>query len=242
MAKRPIFVPAPYNRLVDERILEFEWFSGFAIGQKRRSIESLHRSAAVHLGLSRVLEVSTKSPEPLGVRLSACNLWLECDARHARPHPVLLEAAFQGSKVFATRGPFTHLYSVRSGREVKRYMKQFSEDRLTGFQFDGRTWGLTPRTAFYDWLYVRALRTLAERDDGIDRALGECEAFTDIEFNPEKSLNCQARSCALYAAFLKNGDLRETTSDPVAFLSTLRRCGYDVDAAPRAILRRNASG
>lgn len=237
MAERPVFIPAPSDRLVDERSLEFEWFSGFAISQKQRSVRSLHRSAADHLGLSRMLEVSTKSTEPLGVRLSAFNLWLECDAR---PHPILLEAAFQGSKVFATRGPFTHLYSLRSGREVKRYMKQFSEDQLTGFRFDGRTWGLTPRTAFYDWLYIRALRALAERDDEIDNVLVECEAFTDIEFNPERSLNCQARSCALYVALLRNGDLGTAVGDPGAFLSILKRCGYGADSVRGASVDVNA--
>ena len=227
MAKRPVFIPAPDGGLVDERTVEFEWFSGFAVSQKRRSVESLHNSAAGHLGLSRVLEVSTKSAKPLGVRLSAFNLSVEFGAR---PHPILLEAAFQGSKVFATRGPFTHLYSMRSGRDVKRYIKEFSNDKLTGFRFDGRNWQLTPKTAFYDWLYIGALRTLAERDDEIDDALIEFDAFTDIEFNPEKSLNCQARSCALYVALLKNGNLRPATTDPTAFLSTLKRHAYSVDS------------
>ena len=129
MAKRPIFIPAPGGRLVDERAVEFEWFPGFAVSQKQRSIKSLHRSAADRCGLSRMLEVSTKSAEPLGVRLSAFNLSVDCDSQ---PHPILLEAAFQGSKVFSTRGPFTHLYSVESGREVKRYMKQFSEESTQG--------------------------------------------------------------------------------------------------------------
>ena len=126
----------------------------------------------------------------------------------AQPQPILLEAAFQGSKVFGARGPFTHLYAVRSGRDVKRYMRQFSRDQLTGFRFDGRDWGLTPKTAFYDWRYVRALGALAERDGEIDDALVGFDAFTDIEFNPDKSINCQARSCALYVALLKNGSLR----------------------------------
>ena len=92
-----------------------------------------------------MLEVSTKSANPLGVRLSAFSLSIEIDAQ---PKPIVLEAAFQGSKVFGARGPFTHLYSVRSGRDVKRYMRQFSGDHLTGFRFDGRDWELTPKTAF----------------------------------------------------------------------------------------------
>ncbi|MYN64135.1 MAG: hypothetical protein F4X11_03775 [Acidobacteria bacterium] len=231
MAKRPLFVPDPAGYLVEERIVEFEWFSGFAASQKRRCVESLHRSAATDLGTSSVLEVSTKSANPLGVRLSAFSLSIEIDAQ---PNPILLEAAFQGSKVFGARGPFTHLYSVRSGRDVKRYMRQFSGDHLTGFRFDGRDWELTPKTAFYDWLYVRALGALAERDGEIDDALVGFDAFTDIEFNPDKSINCQARSCALYVALLKNRSLRTATTDPTEFIAMLRRHGYSDGAHSRS--------
>ena len=231
MAKRPVFIAAPDRGLVDEETVEFRWFSGFSVSQKRRSIESLHRSAATNLGISRILEVSTKSEVPFGVRLSAFNLLVEIDSR---PHPILLEAAFQGSKVFGARGPFTNLYSMRSGRDVKRYMRQFSTEQLTAFRFDGRDWGLTPRTAFYDWLYLRALRALADRDRTIDATLGEFEAFTDIEFNPDKSLNCQARSCALYVALLKNGGLRTAITDPAEFVATVQRAGYGVESRSSA--------
>ena len=233
MAKRPLFIPAPNSGLVEERSVEFEWFPGFAIGQKQRSIAALHRAAARQLGMSRVLEVSTKSANTLGVRLSAFNLSIEIDTH---PSPILLEAAFQGSKVFATRGPFTHLYSVRSGRDVKRYMRQYSDDKLTGFRFEGRTWELTPKTAFYDWLFVRALRSLAGRDREIDRALLEFDAFTDIEFNPDKSLNCQARSCALYVALLRNGSLPTAITDPTEFLATFKLCGYGVESHENRVL------
>ena len=33
------------------------------------------------------------------------------------------------------------------------------------------------------------------------------QAFTDIEFNPEKSLNCQAYSAALYSSMITNNIL-----------------------------------
>ena len=35
------------------------------------------------------------------------------------------------------------------------------------------------------------------------------QAFTDIEFNPEKSWNCQAYSVALYVSLVKNGMLEK---------------------------------
>ena len=227
MATRPVFIPAPHGNLVEEKAVDFEWHAGFAVGQKQRCIESLHRSAFDSHGLGRLLEVSTKSALPLGVRLSAFNLSLTL---RDSPHPVLLEAAFQGSKVFATRGPFTHLYSMRSGREVKRYMKELANDRLTGFRFAGRDWGLAPKTAFYDWLYIAAMRQLTERDVNIGDALAAFDGFTDIEFNPKKSLNCQARSCALYVALLKDGSLNEVTNDPNRFVDWLKARGYGIES------------
>ena len=225
MANRPVFVPTPQKGLVDEKIVSFEWFPGFALVQKQRSIKSFHESICSDLGISRVLEISTKSMQPLGVRLSAFNLHVDLSGSEDR---ILLEAAFQGSKVFEKRGPFTHLYSMRSGRNIKHFMKRLSADDLTGFQFEGRDWGLTPKTAFYDWLYIRSLRDLAERDDTVSESLSEFDAFTDIEFNPVKSVNCQARSCALYVALQKNGKLCDVSTDPTAFLSMLEYHGYGI--------------
>ena len=224
MAKRPVFVPAPDAGLVEERTIDFKWYAGFALERKRRSIESLHRAADCKLGLSHVLEVSTKSAKPLGVRLSAFNLYVQSSNRL---QPILLEAAFQGSKVFADRGPCTDLYFSQSGREIKQYMKQFSNDELIEFRFEGRRWKLIPRTAFYDWLYIRALRTLARRDDEVHNTLMEYEGFTDIEFNPKKSVNCQARSCALYVALSTSNRLCSATTDPTAFVNMLTHCGYE---------------
>ena len=178
MAKRPIFIPEPNGGLVEEQTVEFEWFPGFAMVQKQRSIQSLHLSSSVEVGVSRILEVSTKSLQPLGVQLSAFNLTIKMDGHD---HPVLLEAAFQGSKVFANQGPFTHLYSVQSGKEVKRFMNELPEDELRCFQFDGNEWGLTPKTAFYDWIYIAALRELAGNADDFEESLLSYDAFTDIE-------------------------------------------------------------
>ena len=169
-AKRPVFIPKPGEGLAKELSVEFEWFRGFAVKQKQRCIRSLHQAAHNEHHLSRILEVSTKSLERLGGLLSAFNLRVRCEAH---PDPILLEAAFQGSKVFRNAGgPFLEdLISLRSGGEVKRYMKEFAHDQLTGFQFNGTKWPLAPKTAFYDWLYIRALRELDGREEIDDRPL-----------------------------------------------------------------------
>jgi len=223
MAQRPVFLPAADSGLVDEAMVEFEWFPGFAVVQKQRSIEALHAAAIETLGVGRLLEASTKSPDPLGVRLSAFNLSVEVDGE---PNPVLLEAAFQGSKVFAIQGQFTHLYEVKDGSAVRRFMNELPDDRLTGFRFDGHDWPLSPRTAFYDWLYLHSLRELARRDDQAEETLFGVDGFTDIEFNPAKSINCQARSCALYVALLKLGILHDATTDPESFVEVLKDHSY----------------
>lgn len=39
--------------------------------------------------------------------------------------------------------------------------------------------------------------------------LEKYEAFTDIEFNPEKSINCQAHAIAMFMSLKSRGLLRE---------------------------------
>ena len=43
------------------------------------------------------------------------------------------------------------------------------------------------------------------------------DSFTDIEFNPSKSINCQAKSAALYVALYRNGVLDDAISSTQKF-------------------------
>ncbi|WII93633.1 hypothetical protein QEO94_01985 [Kingella negevensis] len=45
------------------------------------------------------------------------------------------------------------------------------------------------------------------------------DAFTDIEFNPNKSINCQASSVALFCALSKRGILRDVLQSQKDFLT-----------------------
>ena len=60
-------------------------------------------------------------------------------------------------------------------------------------KFD-KTFKLEPKTAFYDWLYIKAL---GNNKDLINE-IRKFNIFSDIKFNPNKSLNCQARSLAIF--------------------------------------------
>ncbi|KHL24173.1 hypothetical protein PK98_15310 [Croceibacterium mercuriale] len=215
MARRPVFVPQPDGPApVRTEQVEFTWHPGLSLSQKRQSIAALHHASREGLGLRSVLEISSKSPDAVGVALSAFNLTF-CPPGRIRPLSV--ECAFQGSKVFADGGPFTDLFDATS-RDAKRDERLQSSGRLTGFRFmDGRDWGLEPQSAFYDWLYLNAL---AGRPDLAAEVLRH-EAFTDIEFNPEKSINCQAYSVALFASFSRARRLQQAMRDAESFLDVV---------------------
>jgi len=186
-----------------------------AVSQKQRSVDSLHAAALKLPSISKVLEVSSKSREDLGVALSAFNLTFTT-VKHNRTLSV--ECAYQGSKVFEQGGPFVDIFGMTS-REAKKDERLRSSGRLTGFRFFGTDWGLEPQTAFYDWLYINALK----KQPCMTEQLLEYSAFTDIEFNPERSINCQAYSVALYISLHKRCLLEEATSSKEAFLRTVRK-------------------
>ena len=107
MASRPVFVPASPESpdvFVVEQTVDFRWHPGLAPIQKRKNVAALH-AAAAECGLRRVLEVSSKSDEVLGRRLSAFSLEVDYEGRK-----IPLECAFQGSKKYVGGGPYTELY------------------------------------------------------------------------------------------------------------------------------------
>jgi hypothetical protein len=196
LARRPVFVPQSEIPLVRTLDPDFEWFPGFAVSQQQKSIASLH-AAAGKLGVKRPLEISSKSSEELGRRLSAFNLLV----RHPTAGEVPLESAFQAAKVFGRGGPYRELATVNP-RDAKGDPRLRTSGLLIRFEWDGRRYPNRPTTAFYDWLYLQGLSLL---DQDTLRQIAERDGFTDIAFNPQKSLNCQARSAALYASLVLHG-------------------------------------
>ena len=214
MASRPVFIPSIDGPLlVKTQHIDFQWFPGMAVSQKQKSVSSLHSMAMQKLNIDSILEVSSKSLETLGVELSAFNL-LFTTLKQARTLSV--ECAFQGSKVFENGGPYLDLFE-KTSKEAKRDERLKSSGRITGFRFFGTQWETEPRTAFYDWLYLNALNKNPELAD----KLSGYSAFTDIEFNPEKSINCQAYSIALFSCLIKSNLLNEALSSKESFLLTM---------------------
>ena len=201
MANRPIFTPNfsgfPYVETVD---IEFKWYSGFAKSQMQKTIVSLHE-AAEKQGIAPVLEISRKSASRLGVSLSAFILTLETP----RGQKMSVECAYQGSKVFENGGPYHDLYSV-SSRSAKTDERLRNSGELIAFNFCGEDFPIEPKTAFYDWLYITAL---CQKKKDLMQQLESFLGFSDIVFNPNRSLNCQARAAALFVSLSKNGLIDE---------------------------------
>jgi len=216
MAERPVFVPARDNPgFVLEVCVTLPWASGFAAVQKKKNIKALHDAAALK-GLSPLLEVSTKSDEIAGQHLSAFHLKVE-----SAIGPIPLECAYQGSKVFENGGPYTDLFEC-DARDAKRDPRLQTSGPLKRFEFEGHVFPLSPKTVFYDWLYLNAV--YEHREWLNDRLTNRVRyaGFTDIEFNPAKSINCQARSCALFVALMQDDMLQDALCSPAAFIETIK--------------------
>ena len=202
---------AKHNYLVDEIEFEFSWSPGFAPVQKKKNVAALHE-AARERGVYPLLEVSSKSNEALGQRLSAFTLEIKTVAG-----PYYVESAFQGSKVFEDGGPYTDLYNTE-GRRAKKDPRIRESGKLIGFRFMGTEWPLVPKTAFYDWLYLKAL---LPHKEFLER-LFVYRGFTDIEFNPKRSINCQARTCALLVSLMKLNCLEDALSSRDRFIEMVK--------------------
>ena len=203
MATRPVFVPLKKGKLlVSEVPIDFKWNPGMAASQKKKNITALH-AAAKSRGLDRLLEISSKSENEVGRRLSASSLKLQIGDR-----AIILECAYQGSKVFRHGGPYTDLFMVLP-REAKKDPRLQSSGELIGFEFVGEQFPLSPKNAFYDWLYIRALFPhrlwISE--------MVSYQGYTDIEFNPVKSINCQARAFAELMTLAGRGQLEKVGED-----------------------------
>ncbi len=213
MANRPIYVPQKNSLGVDREAIEFKWFPGMAATQKQKCIASLHEQGT-KAGISPILEISSKSEKDLGIKLSAFNL---CFTTKKYEQTLTVETAFQGSKAFERGGPYKDLY-FKSSREAKKDSRLKESGNLVGFKFFGQDFPLSPRTFFYDWIYVNALY----KNQELTSELVKYNGFTDIEFNPQKSINCQAYSAALYVTLVQNRLLSEALKSPERFLKVLQ--------------------
>ncbi|POU73703.1 hypothetical protein C3387_04975 [Leclercia sp. LSNIH6] len=224
MANRPVFIPkAEGPALVEIVNVDFAWSAGLSLPQKQKSIASLHSNFRQRFPEANVLEVSSKSEAELGRNLSAFNMGIT--SRNGQF--ISVESLFQSSKVFTSadgiKGPFRELMMMPP-KEAKQSELLKNSGQLKHFSFrpneqrEAEIWALEPKTAFYDWLYLNALNIVPWKEQ-----LLTYKAFTDIEFNPSKSINCQAYSVALWCALRLRGLVNEVIPPHHAFISMIEQ-------------------
>lgn len=225
-SKKKYFVVC--DNKVLEREIEYDYFGGFANSQKQKCIKSLHSEIKKEYPNAQILEVSTKSPNKnLGIKLSAFNLKLNGSC---------VEDIFQTSKVFLDKdGNRRSFYDIKNDIESdiflldkvkkieqtqklyqqikgvffldtklkrrlnKLYLLLYPDSVLDCFCFKNKLYPNMPVTFFYDYIYIKALL-----ENNID--ISKYNIFTDIELS-KNSINCQARSCAIYNYLYANNEL-----------------------------------
>lgn len=218
MANRPVFVVKNDKKnFVLKVFTEFTWFPGFSKIQKQKSIESLHLSFKKNFPNYNILEVSSKSDSQLGNNLSAFSLKIFLNDGSSIP----LESAFQGSKVFERGGPYQDLYRQKP-KQAKKDSRLNESGEIIQFKFFDQIWENKPETLFYDWLYLNSVYMNKQ----LATQIIKYDAFTDIEFNPNKSLNCQAYSAALFVSLYRLSVLNSAIQCVDNYKSTIKKGIY----------------
>lgn len=188
MAERPAWT---LKEGIKKENFTFEWNGSFSLSQKKKNIACLHEVIRKKYG-ERVLEVSTKSEVDIGKALSAFNLKLD---------GCVLECVFQASKVYDRGGPYDDMRYLQP-KDAKRDERHTIFGKLKRFVYNGEVWELEPKTAFYDYIYVlAAFQTLSIEEI---RKVCDYAWFTDIEFNPNRSINCQAQAVVILKYIIEN--------------------------------------
>ena len=142
MAIRPVFEVLEEEKLFARCNVEFKWTDGRTTGKVRKNIQALHENYLAAHPDKKVLEISTKSEDELGQKLSAFNLMIR--------EGVSFESAYQGSKVFQRGGPYTNLID-KPAVYAKSDARLKNSGALIGFNFEGKDYPNDPPTFFYNW-------------------------------------------------------------------------------------------
>lgn len=231
MAKRPVFMPELNNmKAWNIENIEFQYYPGFSVSQKQKSIESLHKEYLKKYPKGKILEVSSYSTTPLGVQLSAFNLMV---SNNGKSYSV--ESIFQSSKVFEKGGPYKDILYMTS-REAKRDSRIRSSGNVIGFKLKDETFPIEPKTYFYNWIYLNVLKFHPEFWEQIL----SYTAFTDMAFNPQKQYNCQAESLAIFVGLMKKGIFVEAIDNRENFLHYVYHQSNNIHEAKKTELEETS--
>ena len=192
MSVKPIFISInrpPYCKTYEA---DFEYNKGLATAQKQKNILAIHDVFSSKYPGKQILEISAKASEPLGLALCAFQLEKQVPSLEKS---IAVENIYQASRVFENGGPFLEIYDLKP-KAAKKFTELKTNGKLIGFRYENQEFPLEPKTGFYTFLYVNAL---LENKELADQLL-QYDAFTDIDFNPDKNVNSAARAAAVFIA------------------------------------------
>jgi len=213
MAKRLLFSASiEQNTIIVKREeIDFEWVGGFAHTQKLKRLAKFRDKLPIDVR-EKHIEVSSGSDTDYGKKLSAFNLrYSKGDLKGYS-----VESVYQGSKVFKSGGPYQELY-YRPSIVAKKDPRIKKNDPLISFQLWDEEWPLTPPTGFYNYLYFLALT----QNPGLINEASKYEFFSDLEFNHERAISCQAESLSIFFALHRKGIADEILQDKSDFLTAI---------------------
>ena len=206
MAERSVFVSKNTYPFFEEIHVQFDYFQGHSLSQKRKNQIGLHQNFLARYPEYKVLEVSGASLNSLGAALSAMNL-----KKQTTKGLTSVESAFQSSRIYGINddiGPFPE-YLFLPGKECKKLVKEKSQGLISyHYYFDGMDF-YAPKhfiSLFYNYLYLNALCEKENREVAERLIAGEFTAFSDLATT---SLNSQARSCAIFVSLYRSGMINE---------------------------------
>ena len=191
----------------------------FALSQKRKCQIGLHQNFLMEYPKEKILEISSSSLVSLGAKLSAMHL-----SKRTLKGITTVESVFQSSRIYSDGikriGPFPE-YRFLPGRECKKLVKEAAKEMHSyQYELDGLTFYAPVHhiSQFYDSLYLNALLE-PENEEVKNKLLQEnYTAFTDLA---TRSLNCQARSAAIFVGLVRAG-LIDEVRDYFSYLKLFR--------------------
>lgn len=191
----------------------------FALSQKRKCQIGLHQNFLMEYPKEKILEISSSSLVSLGAKLSAMHL-----SKRTLKGITTVESVFRSSRIYSDGikriGPFPE-YRFLPGRECKKLVKEAAKEMHSyQYELDGLTFYAPVHhiSQFYDSLYLNALLE-PENEEVKNKLLQEnYTAFTDLA---TRSLNCQARSAAIFVGLVRAG-LIDEVRDYFSYLKLFR--------------------
>ncbi|GLB46186.1 hypothetical protein WR164_01650 [Philodulcilactobacillus myokoensis] len=184
--------------------IDFKWEPGFALSQKQKSVDNLQNAFKNKFPNLKVIETSSASKSFLGKHASAFNLDME--TTHGK---YKVEQLFQAGKVYEEAGSQEKLLELKPWEAKKQIHRINDDDQLNSFILFNKVFPLTPKTLFYNWIYINALN----QNRKIAKSILEYDAFTDIYDNPKRTINTQSEACSIYVSLFRRGVLNEALSD-----------------------------